>query len=75
MAGRAKQKVGIEAEQAVAAAYFAAFDRFEQEIATPGLDQLERCPDRGLGIGHELAPHERRLARGKASPGDLGVLG
>jgi hypothetical protein len=64
--GSAEHQVGVEAEQAVAPAHFAALDRFEQEIAAPGLDQLERRADRSLGVGDELAPDERRLARGEA---------
>jgi hypothetical protein len=64
MAGRAEQQVGIEAEQAVAPAHFAALDRFEQEIAAPRLDELERRADRRFGIRDELAPDERGPARG-----------
>ena len=79
MAGGAEHEVGIEPEQAVTPAHFAAFDRFKQEVAAPGLDQLERRADRRLGIGDKLAPDQRRLARGEASAGRpsvfRGVLG
>jgi hypothetical protein len=75
MAGGAEYKVRVEPEQAVAPAHFAAFDRFEQEIAAPGLDQLERGADRCLGVGDELAPDKRRLARSKAVLCLGGILG
>ena len=47
----AEHQVGGKADQAVAAAGRAAFDRFEQEVAAPRLDQLQRGRDRGFGIG------------------------
>ena len=63
VAMRAEHEIGIDAEQAVAPAHFAALHRLKQEIAASGLDQLERRADRGFGIGEELAPDQRGLAQ------------
>jgi hypothetical protein len=57
-AGCAEHQVWVDPEQAVASAGVAAFDRFEQEVAAFGLDQLECRADRGLGIGDQPAPDE-----------------
>src|SRR3546814_6636172 len=59
VAGGAEHQIGGEAEQAVAPAHRAALDRFEQEIAAPRLDQLERRGDRGLAILDRALPDER----------------
>jgi hypothetical protein len=75
VASGAEQQVGVEPKQTVAAAHFAALDRFEQEIAAPGLDQLERGADGRFGVGDELAPDERRLARGEAGLCLGGIFG
>ena len=59
LAVSAEQQIGGEAEQAVAAARTAALNRFQQEIATPGFDQLERRQNRRFGIRDDAAPDER----------------
>jgi hypothetical protein len=62
---RAEQQVGGEPDQAVAPTDLAALDRLEQEIAAPGLDQLQRGGDRGLGIGDLTPPDQRGAAGGE----------
>ena len=62
MARGAEHQIGVQPQQAVAPAHFAAFDRFEQEIAAPRLDQLDRRADRGFGIGNQPPPDQRGLA-------------
>jgi len=58
-----EDQIRIDTEQAVASADFAALDRFEEEIAAPLLDQLERCANRRLRVGNQLAPDECIFAR------------
>jgi hypothetical protein len=60
--GGAEHQIGIEPEQAVAPAHFATLHRFEQEIAAFRHDQLARGADRGLAVGDQLAPDQRRLS-------------
>jgi len=71
----AEDQIGGEPDQAVAAADRSAFDRFEQEIAAAGLDQLERCRDRGFGIGNLPAPEQGRAPGGERRPGGFDALG
>ena len=59
MALHAEHQIGIKPEQAVAPAHFAALYRFEQEVATPRLDQLERRTYRGFRIGDQPMPDQR----------------
>jgi hypothetical protein len=74
MPGGAEHQVGVEPEQAVASANLAAFDRFEQEVAAPRLNQLECRADRSLSVGDELAPDKRRLAGGQPGACLVGVF-
>ena len=61
-AGCPEHQVRIEAQQAVAPPDFAALNRFQQEVAAPFLDQLDRSADRGFGIRHQLAPDQAGTA-------------
>lgn len=62
---RAEHQVGIQPQQAVAPAHFAALDRFQQEIPAARFDQLDRRADRSLGIGDEPLPDQRRAPVGQ----------
>ena len=55
----AEHQIGIQPDQAVASADFAAFDRFEQEVAAAFLEQLDGGANRRFSIGDHLAPHQR----------------
>ncbi len=87
VAGNLEHQVGIEAEQAVAPARLAAFDRFGTQVTAAGLDQLERRRYRGFDVrrsaaarrprhGPAPAPRARRLClRGSPLFGDRRVAG
>ncbi len=70
----AEQQVGGEPDQAVPAADLAALDRFEQEVAAAGLDQLQCGGDGRLGVRDLAAPDQRRAAGGERRLGRMRAI-
>ena len=65
VAGDLEHQVGVEPEQAVAPACFAALDRFEHPVAAPRLDQLERRRNRRFDVGDQPLPNDRAAPPGQ----------
>ncbi len=74
-AARPEHQIGIKSEQAVTPAHFAAFDRFEQEIAAPRHDQPPRCAHRRVAISNDPPPYQRRTPICQRGDGDFSVFG
>ena len=58
----APDQVGLEADDRIAAAHGAAFDRFEQEAHRPAVGDLQEGRDRRLEVGDQRGPDHLRLA-------------
>ena len=58
----APDQVGLEADDRIAAAHRAAFDRLEQEAHRPRARDLQERRDRRLQVGDQRGPHHLRLA-------------
>ena len=58
VAGDFEKQVGVEADQAVASARLAAFNRFEHPVAAAGLDKFERRRYRGFDVGNHPLPDD-----------------
>ncbi len=66
VAEAAPDQVGLEADEGIAPARGAAFDRFEEEAVGPPIRQLEHGRDRRLEIGDQRRPYQHRPAVGVA---------
>jgi hypothetical protein len=70
-----EHQIGVEPKQAVTPPHFAAFHRFEQEVAAPRHDQPPRGAHGRVAVGNDPPPHQRRAALGQHGCGCGGVFG
>jgi hypothetical protein len=79
VAAAAPDHIGLQADDRIATAHRAAFDRFQQEGIGAAVGQLEHGRDRSLEIGDALGPDQLRpaagIARGEVVEDRLGAHG